>query len=466
MDLGLSTSGIVSITTFSYTNQLTEIDAEGNLAPQLAESWEASDDAVTWTFKLRQGVEFHNGKPLDAEDVIASIDYHRGEGSKSAVNGLANQIESMKADDAHTLVIRLKSGNADYPYLLSAPQFGVLPAKDGKFDPVSGIGTGAYVLESFTPGSGAKLKRNPNYFKTNAAYFDTAELITILDPTARQNALVTDEVDVVDRLDLKTVDRFAQTEGVEILDVTGTLHYDFPMRTDIAPFDNNDVRLALKYAVDREEVLAKILRGHGALGNDHPISPVNRYFNTELPQRAYDPDRAKHHLKKAGMENLSVQLSASESIFAGAVDSVLLFREHAAKAGIEIVPNRVPNDGYWSDIWTKEPWCAAYWSGRPTEDWMFSAGYAADASWNDTFWKHDRFNELLLAARAELDTNKRRDMYWEMQQIVSDDGGAMIPMFANFVIGLSTKVGHPEKAGGNWDLDGGRALERWWFKEV
>jgi peptide/nickel transport system substrate-binding protein len=107
------------------------------------------------------------------------------------------------------------------------------------------------------------------------------------------------------------------------------------------------------------------------------------------------------------MENLSVQLSASESIFAGAVDSVLLFREHAAKAGIEIVPNRVPNDGYWSDIWMKEPWCAAYWSGRPTEDWMFSAGYAADASWNDTFWKHDRFNELLLAARAELDTNKR-----------------------------------------------------------
>ena len=463
LDMGLSTSGIVSITTFSYANQLTEIDAEGNLIPQLAESWEADKSATKWTFKLRKDVEFHNGKTMDAADVIASIDYHRGEDAKSAVNGLANQIESMEEDGPHTLVIHLKGGNADYPYLLSAAQFGVLPVVDGDFNPVSGIGTGPYILESWRPGSGAKFQRNPNYFRTDAAYFDSAEMITILDSTARQNALVTGEVDVIDRVELKTADLMARSGGIELLDVTGTLHFSFPMRTDTPPFDNKDVRLALKYAVDREEVLAKVLHGYGALGNDHPISPVNRYFNSELPQRAYDPDRARHHVKKAGLGNLRVELTASESIFSGALDATLLFKEQAAKAGIEIVPDRAPNDGYWSEVWMKKPWCACYWSGRPTEDWMFSAAYAADAAWNDTFWKNDRFNSLLVSARAELDSDKRRQMYWEMQEIVSNDGGALIPMFANFVMGLSDKVGHKKAIGGNWELDGGKALERWWF---
>lgn len=466
LDLGLSTSGIVSITAFTYTSQLTEIASDGQLVPQLAESWEANADASEWRFKLRKGVEFHNGKSLQVEDVIASIDYHRGPDSKSAVNGLANQIEEMKADGPDTLVIRLKGGNADYPYLLSAPQFGILPVLNGSFDPVSGIGTGAYTLEDWRPGSGASFKRNENYFKTDAAYFDTAEMITILDASARQNALATGAVDVIDRVELKTAKLLEQKTDVEVLAATGTLHYSFPMRTDTAPFDNNDVRLALKYAVDREEVLKKVLHGYGALGNDHPISPVNRYFHRELPQRSYDPDKARFHAKKAGMESLQVDLSASESIFSGAVDAVLLFKEHAAKAGIDIVPVRRPNDGYWSEVWMKDPWCACYWSGRPTEDWMFSSAYAADASWNDTFWKHDRFNELLLKARSETRSDQRRQMYWDMQEIVRDEGGAMIPMFANFVMGLSSKVGHANDIGGNWELDGGRAIERWWFKDA
>jgi len=94
---------------------------------------------------------------------------------------------------------------------------------------------------------------------------------------------------------------------------------------------------------------------------------------------------------------------------------------------------------------------------------MFSQAYAAEASWNETFWKHDRFDVLLRAARAELDESKRREMYGEMQLIVRDEGGAVIPLFSNFVIGVSTKVAHSESVAGNWDLDGLKILERWWF---
>ena len=191
------------------------------------------------------------------------------------------------------MTFRLAEGNADFPVLLSAESFGIMPAKDGELAPTAGIGTGGYVVEEFNPGVRSSLKRNPNYFKEDKAFFDSADMVVILDAIARQNALITDAVDVIDNIDLKTVQLFEQNEGVEIIDVTGTLHYDFPMRTDMAPFDNNDIRLALKYAMNREELLQKILHGYGALGNDHPISPSNRYYASDLPQRSYDPDKAQ-----------------------------------------------------------------------------------------------------------------------------------------------------------------------------
>ena len=110
----------------------------------------------------------------------------------------------------------------------------------------------------------------------------------------------------------------------------------------------------------------------------------------------------------------------------------------------------------------KKSFTAVYWSGRPTPDWMFTLAYSEGSNWNDAYWKHERFNKLLIEARAELDQAKRRAMYFEMQTIVRDEGGVVVPMFNNYVMALSTKVAH-EKMGGNWSLDGFRAVERWWF---
>jgi peptide/nickel transport system substrate-binding protein len=237
-----------------------------------------------------------------------------------------------------------------------------------------------------------------------------------------------------------------------------------PMRCDTAPFDNADVRLAIKYAIDRQQILDNLLGGHGTLGNDHPIASTNAYFNADLPQRLYDPDRAKHHLKKAGLDSLKVTLSAADAAFPGAVDAAVLVSSSAANAGIEVTVDRAPSDGYWSDVWMNKPWCVAYWTARPTADTMFSIAYAATAPWNDTFWKNEQFNSLLLSARAELDDAKRKGMYGEMQQILSDDGGAVIPLFPNFLFATNDKIGHPETFSSAFDIDGNRSLERWWFK--
>ena len=420
LDTTKLSSGFSYYVFYTVLSQLTEVGPDGQLEPVLAESYEPNANATEWTFNLRKGVEFHNGKTLDADDVITTIDRHRGEDSKSPVKSFAEQIAEMRKDGAHRVIFTLKEGNADFPIILSSAEFGILPAKDGAVE--FGIGTGACSLERFDPGVSFDFKRNPNFFRGDRAFFDTAHGLAISDPTSRQNALVTGEVDIISNVPGKTAALLAKKEGIEVLDVTGFLHYTLPMRTDMAPFDNNDLRLALKYAFDRQEVLDKVHGGYGTIGNDHPISPSMRYCAVDLPQRTYDPDKARFHLKKAGMEGFKHELSGSEGLYAGCMDTILLYKEQAAKAGIEIVPKRMPSDGYWSDVWLKHPWCAAYWNGRPTEDWMFSVAYAADAAWNATHWKHDRFNQLLKAARAEVDDAKRRDMYMEMQSITRDEG--------------------------------------------
>ena len=449
---------------FGLHNHLTEISNTGDLIPELAESWDPSDDAAQWTFKIRKGIEFHKGKTLDANDVVASINHHRGEDSVSAAKTIVDAITDIRADGKDTVVVSLDAGNADFPSIASDPHLAIKPANaDGSIDWQSGVGTGGYVLQNFEPGVSVSATRNPDYWKEGRAHFDAIEMISITDVAARTNALTTGEIDMMDRCDIKTLSMLERNADVRIEETTGCAHYTIPMRTDTPPFDNNDVRLALKYAVDREALLRSAVRGHGVVGNDHPISTANRYHASELPQRTYDIDKAKFHLKKAGLSSLTVDLSAADAAFGGAVDAAVLYKEHAAPAGITINVIREPNDGYWSAVWMTKPWCMCYWGGRPAGDWMFSMAYAAGASWNDTFWEHDRFNTLLVEARSELNETKRSEMDVEMQRIVSDQGGVVVPMFNNYVFAMRTNVQHDETMAANWAQDGQKVMERWWF---
>lgn len=443
-------------------NNLTEIDPSGQVIGELAESWEASADASQWTFKLRQGVEFHNGKSFEAEDVIHSINVHRGEDTTSTGKGLMAAVVDIKADGKHTVIFTLKSGNADFPYTLSDYHFPIAPAGSTPADWEKGIGTGAFMLEEWEPGVQAITVRNPNYFK-GPAYFDRLVTLNIADVAARMNAIRTGEVHAVDKPDLKTLHLMERMPGIVINELAGNTHYTFPMLMDTAPFDNHHVRQALKFSIDRQAILDTILNGHGYIGNDHPISKSQRYFAKDLPQRSYDIDKAKYHLKKAGMSKLDVQMSAAD-IFAGGVDSATLFKEHASKAGINISIERVSTDGYWSKVWNTAPFCVSYWAGRPTEDLMLTLAYSSASVWNETHWKNARFEELLVGARAELDEAKRLVMYTEMQRMISDEGGLIAPVFANTINVLSDTLGTPANVSSNLEMDGQKNFERWWFK--
>ncbi|MGE0239084.1 MAG: ABC transporter substrate-binding protein [Parvibaculaceae bacterium] len=458
------TSGLINVGLWGAVyNNLTEVGPDGKLVPELAEIITPSSDAKTWTFTLRRGVTFHNGKTLDADDVVASFNHHRGPDSKSAAKGIVDQITDIKAQGKDSVVFTLAQGNADFPYMCTDYHLVVGPAVNGKIDWEPAIGTGGYVFVSHERGISMTLKRNAGYWKAGRAHFDDVKILGIADVAARMNALITGEVDAIARVDIKTLNLLKRNPEIVINEVTGTQHFTLPMFTDTAPFDNKDVRLALKYAIDREAIVNTILLGHGRPGLDSPITPANRYFAADLAPRPYDPEKAKFHLKQAGLSELKVDLSAADAAFNGAVDTALLYREQALKAGIDINVVREADDGYWSNVWLKKPFVMCYWAGRPTEDWMFSQVYASGADWNDTHWTNARFNELLVAARAELDEAKRAAMYHEMQALLSEDGGAIIPAYANFVDAASNKIGHDAQMGANFELDGWKCIERWWM---
>ncbi|MBI1385055.1 MAG: peptide ABC transporter substrate-binding protein [Rhizobiales bacterium] len=458
-------SYMINVSSGQLRNNLIEIGPDGQLTAELAESWEGSDNAATWAFKIRKGVEFHNGRTMTPNDVVASFNHHRGENTKSAASGLTKQIKDVKAD-GDMVIFTLEGGNADWPAITSDYHLTICPANDdGSMDWQSGVGTGGYALENFDPGVSTKVRRNPNYWKEGRAWFDSIDNLFIADSGARSNALITGSIHSMSNLDLKTVHLLQRDQNVQVVPTYGNKHATLPMHCDTAPFDNNDVRLAIKYSIKRDELVAKILRGQGEVGNDSPVGPANIYRATaeEMPQRPYDPDKAKFHLKKAGMDSLKVQLHIADTAFEGGIDAATLIAESAKASGIEIEVVREADDSYWDNVWLKKPWCGSYWGGRPTEDWIFSQIYSKGADWNESKWDNARFNELLLQARSELDTAKRREMYVEMQKLCNEDGGAIIPMFMAYTHAISKKVGLPAQLANNWELDGHKNGERWWF---
>jgi len=442
-------------------NYLIEIAPDGNLVPEIAESWESAD-GMTWVFRIRQGVSFHSGKPVTADDVLASLNHHRGEGSTSAVKPYFDPVTDIKVD-GQNVVVTLNAPNADFPYLMSDYHLPVMPGTDGRIDVTTTDGCGGYIVESYEPGVQATLNRNPNYWKPGKAHFDQIVLLSILDPAARLNALITSEVDTIDQVDPASITLLESRGVARILSISGNAHYCFPMDARAAPFTDNNVRLALKYAFDRQELVDKILAGHGSVAYDNPIGPANRYFFADMQAKTYDPDKARFHLKEAGLDKLDVTLSAANAAFSGAVDAAVLMSEKAAAANITITVDRVPDDGYWDNVWMKKPFCASYWGGRPVEDQMFTTAYQSGASWNEIFWSNEAFDNLLVAARSELDDARRREMYQEMQRLVSFEGSTIIPMYNNYVMALANGVATPEKVSNNWNLDGFRCVERWWF---
>ena len=446
----------------AFRSYLTEISSDGSLGPDVADSWSASPDARSWTFELNKNATFHDGRKVTSKDVIASLNHHRGENSASAAKALLASVEDIKADGDHTVTMLLTQGFADLPWIMTDYHLAICPAnEDGTLDWQSGMGAGPYKIASHEPGVSTAMERHDGWHR-EGAYFDALNYVILNDPNARQTAIVTGEVDAISSVDLKTLSLMKRDKNIEIDNVPSGSAITLPMFCDVAPYDDVNVRLALKYAINREELVQKILHGTGTVGNDYHVSPGMPYY-PDLPQRPYDLDKAKYHLKQAGHSTLDIELSAADSVLPGAVDMCILYSEQAKGAGINIKVTREANDGYWSNVWLVKPFVFVKWGARPTPDNMFTLAYKDDAAWNESHWQNERFNELLLLAKKELDQERRAEMYREMCMLAKDDGGTIIPMFTNFVYARRKNVQHGPNLAASWELDGARGSHRWWF---
>ena len=426
----------------TYASLLVQQNEEGEIVGSLAESWDSAD-AQTWVFKLKKGVEFHNGKSFSAEDVIATIDTIRSGTSKSPVKGMANEIEEIKVsgDGKHEITIKLKEPNADLPVVFNETGFAILPKDANRND---GIGTGPYKLEYYEPGVSTGFQRFENFFDADRKGFSASiEYQAIQDSSSRVNALKTGDIHLIAKIPASAAPSILEDDNLQLLRVKGKGHYTIPMDVRKEPFSNNDVRLALKYAVKREEMVEKILFGYGSVGNDQPIATSDQFYNSDVPQREYDPEKALFHLKKSGFEG-PIPLHVSNAAFANAVSAAQLFSESAKQAGVDIKVIRTPEDGYWDKVWMQKSWSFSYWSGRPAAGQMFSIGYHPSSAWNETFWDNAAFNELFAEAKRTVDSDKRKKIYGEMQQIVADEGGTVIPIFNDYLDAASEDVkGYP-----------------------
>ncbi|SDR61957.1 peptide/nickel transport system substrate-binding protein [Paraburkholderia tuberum] len=408
-----------------FYNGLTELDSHLGAKMALAQSVETKDAAV-WVVTLRKGVQFHDGKPLTPADVVYSIMRHKDPATASKAKTLADQIKDVKATGPNEVTITLEGANADLPVILATSHFMII--KDGTKDFKTAIGTGPFKVKEFSPGVRTVGVRNENYWKTGLPHLDEIELIGIGDEPSRVNALLSGDVQLINAVTPTSTERIKSTPGFAVLETKTGAYTDLIMRDEGGITGNEDFRRGMKYLLDREQIRRTVFRGYGAIGNDQPIDPTNKYYLAGLPQRAFDPDKAKFYFQKAKLGSAPLQVFASPAAD-GSVDMAMLLQQVAPQAGLNLQVSRVPADGYWSNHWMKHPLGYGNINARPSADVLFTQFFKSDAPWNEANWKNPKFDQMLLAARGEPDDTKRKKIYGDMQALVHESGGVGIPLF-------------------------------------
>ena len=443
-------------------NGVIEYDEAGLPQGELFESWEAKPGAKEWVFNVRQGITFSNGKTLDADDIIYSIQLHRTEQSKSAAKGQLAGLEEIKALSPKQVYMRLSEGNADLPVILGDYHIVVVP--NGHTDWEKPIGTGAYVLESFEPCVRATFKARGDYWKPGRGNFEAVDMRYISDPAARLAALQSGEIDVANRIDPRTAKLLMRTPNLQIIQTKGTgFRYSFVARVTDKPTDNLDLRMALKYGIDREQICKTVYSGFATPGNDHLLDARDPYFNTDMPQMAFDPDKAAFHWKKAGLgPNDTIELKVSEGAWTTSTDCAQVYQQNLLQSGINLAVTKVAADGYWSDTWLKNPFCAAFWARRMSADQTFSTAFGGKSDYNDCNWRSPELDALLSQARVELDPAARKVIYDECQVMISGEAGHIHFATSDFLDGYSARV-QGVKTHPRFDMDDCRVAEKAWF---
>jgi peptide/nickel transport system substrate-binding protein len=429
----------------AHFNSLVQLSDDLVPQPELAEEFGANSNATEWTFKLRKDVEWHDGSKFDADDVIYTMNRHYGDDSTSVVKSLVSGITEWKKVGPYEVKAIVDSPYADLAAVLGEKQFKIV--KNGETDWQNPQGTGPYKLVSYQPGVRSEHVRNENYWR-EGANLDSMEVFGITDPVARVNALLSGDIQLAAVVDPKAIKQIEATDGVEVMSVPSGSYMGICLNATKAPGNNPDFVQAMKLIQRRGKIVKNLLKGHGTVGNDHPINVAYGVdYCKEIPVQAYDPDQAKSLLKKSGITSAQIEVA---EVTSGITDAVLMMQRECSKIGFDLQVKKMATDGFWGAVWQKTAMNVTAWNMRPTATIMLDIAYHPEAPWSDTWWKDERMGTLLAKAKAETNPENRYELQCQMQQIVRDGSGVVLPAHSNNVDGRASNVmGMPQLAVGS-----------------
>ena len=430
----------------------------------VAESWE-TEDQQEYIFNLRKNNTFSNGDEVTAADVKFTFD--RIFALEAPPTGQLGSLDPTKGGrteviDDHTVKMTLDKPNAFWVNTLSFYQGKIVPQNDdptnwgiGKY-----VGSGAYKMVSNQPGEGTTFERRADYWGADNTYFDGIQFTYLPEPESRIEALKGGAIHQVNRLTPASVPEVDNSGVARASQATSASYMTLAMNTLIAPFNDQRVRQALQAASNREQNVAKVIEGLGAVANDHPIAPNDPHYDSSVAIPEYDPKKARDLLAAAGYaDGLEVPIVTMGAAMHEEV--ALTFQEYAREAGFNARIDKKPEDEYWSKWWLNQEvqLCTVNWNGR-NPDAALSIVYHGDAPWNETYQKDAKLDGLIERARGE-DLDARKETYSEVQKHLVEQAYRVIPFFVNTLMGVATNVQNIEAHPSRWPF-----LSRGWFEEA
>jgi peptide/nickel transport system substrate-binding protein len=407
-------------------------NADYTAGPYLAESMTSNGDGTQWQVKLRTGATFHNGKSVTSDDVLYTL--QRMADPKTASGGASSvamvDFDRTKKISPTELLIVLKTPKVDFDQSMYLRESSIIPAGTTSFQ--NAVGSGPFKVKSWQSGKRSEWVRNENFFLPGQPYVDQLEIISIAEVGARMNALLGGQVDIVNYLDGVTAK--AQEGNAKVGLLRSSPAHAFPFCMDLTSKEFSDVRVreAMKLAFDRPQLLESAYLGYGQVGNDM-FGIGTTLYNNDLPQRTYDPEKAKGLLAAAGVPDFRIDLFLAAAPAAG-----LAFSQSATAAGITVTTQKVSPDKYFTDIYMKKPLFESDWSGAWNlfaETTMTSTG-----SYRETNFSDPKFDELLAKANRTVDLAARKAVWNDLQEIAYNTGTYLIPAFVDNLDAVSPKV--------------------------
>ena len=418
------------------------------LRPMLATSWKPNEDASVWTFSLRKGVKFHDGREMKADDVVASIsrlaDPANSSNALSAFKGVLSKTGSKAVDD-YTVQFTLDAPNGNFPYYLSSDNYNtiILPADyKGDFEKTFN-GTGPFKLEKYTPKVGASFVRNPDYWGEKALP-DRTEFSFYTDQQPQILALLGGQVDMLREVSVQGSQALFDNPAITINRLRSNAHRQIHMRTSDGPLADKRVRQAIALTLDRPGIVRALFRGLSDLGNDSPFGPLYPSTDTTVEQRAKNVAKAKELMAAAGKTSIDTTLTIQQYQEMPALAAVV--KNAAAEIGVNVTIRALDPGAYYGQAtFGNSPWLDSEfgitdYGHRGVPNVYLTAPLKSTGTWNSSHFKNAEYDKLVESYVAAVDPGAQKDLAGKIQRLLLDETPVIFPYFYNFITPTSSKI--------------------------